>query len=558
MTKHKSMLIICLLSAIACYGGERRIDRDKQPAQTRITAANTKTPDSTISAVSKPPLAMLDKKNSEPHPIQPIENNWSALQPLKQTTNIDFQTKGTKLPQVFPERYTEIEGVLTFRGNNLRDAPAYGARTIVHKRIEKVWSFRTSSSSWGGGAGWTGQPAIVRWEAAIQKVMNLKEEFALKKGFVETIYASLDGNVYFFDLDSGKESRDPIRIGNPIKGSVSVDARGYPLLYVGEGIPEKKRIGFGLYSLIDGTRLYYEPGIEEFAYRKWGAFDSSALFNREADTLVVGGENGLFYQLKLNTSFDAGSSSIAIKPQAVKYKYIINGKKGNPYNGIENSVAVYKNLVYFSDNMGAVQCVDLLAMEPVWALPHTDDTDASLVLDIEEDKPYLYTGTEVDKQGSKGNAIIRKIDGLTGKSVWQLKYPALTIKGDHPVNGGILATPIKGKGEISDWMIFTIARYKSLNAGLMVAIDKATGKEVWRWEMPNYAWSSPVDVYDKSGKSYIIQADSAGNIHLLDGKTGKVLHTIRLGSNIEASPAVYNDKIVVAARGGIIYCLKIV
>jgi len=75
--------------------------------------------------------------------------------------------------------------------------------------------------------------------------------------------------------------------------------------------------------------------------------------------------------------------------------------------------------------------------------------------------------------------------------------------------------------------------------------------------MLNYAWSSAVDVYDLTGTPYLIQADSAGNIHLLDAKTGKVLNKMNLGSNIEASPAVFNDSIVVATRGGMIYCLKI-
>ncbi|BBH19998.1 hypothetical protein Back11_13430 [Paenibacillus baekrokdamisoli] len=552
MTRKKMGLLVGLVFAAGCSGGGN-IDLDKSK-ESEVNGSYYAIA-SQINDVKS--LPQKETNDSGIQVIQPDVKLWHSLKATKNTNHITSETKGMITPQLFPERYTEIEGVLTFRGNNLRDAPAYGTRAITEKKIDKVWSFRTKSSSWGGGAGWTGQPAIVKWNSAVQKVMNLKEEFAAKKGFVETIYASLDGNVYFFDLESGKESRKPIQIGNPIKGSVSVDARGYPLLYVGQGIPEKHEIGFGLYSLIDGTRLYEQKGIDDFANRKWGAFDSSALFNREADTLVVGGENGLFYSLKLNTSFDMNRKTLSIKPQAAKYKYVIDKKTGSPYNGIENSAAVYKNLAYFSDNMGAIQCVDLLTLEPVWALPHTDDTDASLVLDIEGDNPFIYTGTEVDKQGDHGNALLRKIDGLTGKTIWQLKYPALTIRGDHPVNGGLLATPVKGKRQISDLMIFTIARVKKLNAGLMVAINKATGKEVWRWEMPNYAWSSPVDLYDQSGKAYLIQADSIGNVHLLDGKTGEVVHTINLGANVEASPAVYNDRIVVATRGGIIYCLKV-
>ena len=56
--------------------------------------------------------------------------------------------------------------------------------------------------------------------------------------------------------------------------------------------------------------------------------------------------------------------------------------------------------------------------------------------------------------------------------------------------------------------------------------------------------------YNSDGKGYIIQCDSIGNMYLLDGITGKILDKINLGSNIESSPAVFEDYIVVGTRGG--------
>ena len=196
-------------------------------------------------------------------------------------------------------------------------------------------------------------------------------------------------------------------------------------------------------------------------------------------------------------------------------------------------------------------------MKPVWALEKSDDTDATITIDVENGIPYLYTGTEVDKQGTKGNAIIKKINGITGETVWKKNYECQSILGERPVNGGILATNVVGKNDISNMVIFTIARYKTINSGLMVALDKTTGDEIWTWEMPNYAWSSPVDFYDADGKGYIIQCDSIGNMYLLDGITGKILNKINLGSNIESSPAVFEDYIVVGTRGGNIVGVKI-
>jgi len=459
-----------------------------------------------------------------------------------------------KQPQTFPAVYSDVQGILTFRGSNERDAPSYGVTDMKQFRPKIVWEKKTKSSSWGGGAGWTGQPAIVRWAPEVLRTMNVKSKFKTKPDFTEVIYASLDGYVYFLDLESGEESRSPIKVGNPIKGSVSVDARGYPLLYVGEGIPENGTIGFNLYSLTDQKRLLRVNGTDSFAYRTWGAFDSSAMFNRLEDTLIVGGENGLVYQVKLNTQFDPSTKSIKIDPIISKYRYKI---AGNAYQGIENSLAIYDDLAFFADNGGSVQALNLKTYTPQWSLPPLDDTDATIVIEAMDGIPYLYTGTEVDKQGKTGYAYLRKINGMTGKVEWEMPYPCFSLLGAHPVNGGLLATPVLGKKEIDKLVIYTIARYGTFNGGLMVALDKSSGKEVWRLPMQNYSWSSPVDIYDNSGKAYIIQADSAGRIFVISANQGKVLGSISVGSNIEASPAVFNNYAVVASRGGKIYGIKL-
>lgn len=453
--------------------------------------------------------------------------------------------------QTFPDSYTDLDGILTFRGNHLRNSPSFGTTAIQVKKLEVAWSFKTSVSSWGGGAGWTGQPAIVRWPKETRQVMNLNEAAKLKEALVEVVYASLDGNVYFLDLETGMKTRSHIKVNNPLKGSLSLDPRGYPLLYVGEGIPENKSIGYNIYSLIDHSKLYHVDGIDPLTFRRWGAFDSSALINKDTDTLLLGGENGLFYQIKLNTSFDAESKSINVDPVPLKYRFKI---KNNPYQGIENSVAAYKNLLYFADNGGSIQAINLVTMKPVWALAALDDTDATITLEVEDDVPFLYTGTEVDHQGSQGYAHIRKINGLTGEVIWQVRYKCYS---DLKVNGGMLATNVIGKHNSAHLVIFTLARYNHFNAGLMVALDKKTGEEVWTWAMPNYAWSSPVDFYDEEGNTYLIQSDSEGNMHLLDGLNGWLLHTINLGSNIEASPAIFEDTIVVATRAQKIFGVKV-
>ena len=75
--------------------------------------------------------------------------------------------------------------------------------------------------------------------------------------------------------------------------------------------------------------------------------------------------------------------------------------------------------------------------------------------------------------------------------------------------------------------------------------------------MHAYAWSSPVLVYDEAGKAYLVQGDSEGVLHLLEAKTGKHLDSISLGANIEASPAVVGDMLVVGTRGMQIFGVRL-
>jgi len=457
------------------------------------------------------------------------------------------------------KNYSSIKGVTCFRGNNYRDSASYGYSNVKEKKLEIKWAAPIGAIDGWTGVGWNGQPAIVEWPEELREKMNIMEEKKNKEGLREVIYAALDGNVHFLDLEDGAPTREKIKIAGPVKGSVTVDPRGIPLLYVGQGINtvhgKKVEMGYRIFSLINHEMLYFINGSDPFAYRGWPAFDSTSLVDGKSDTLIIAGENGILYTLKLNTDYNIAENTITIDPKATKYRYKITG---NPYQGIENSVAVYRNLAYFADNGGWMQCVNLNTMQPVWIKDVTDDTDSTIVIDEEtESQISLYTACEVDKQGSEGMSYIRKIDALSGQLIWEKPYKCYSLLGDTPINGGALATPVIGKNSLEKLIIFNLARCGGFNKGLLVALDKSSGEEVWRLELANYSWSSPVDVYTENGDGYIILCDSAGKMHLIDGLTGTVLDSISLGANIEGSPAVFEDMIVVGTRGQKIFGVKI-
>ena len=120
-----------------------------------------------------------------------------------------------------------------------------------------------------------------------------------------------------------------------------------------------------------------------------------------------------------------------------------------------------------------------------------------------------------------------------------------------------MATNVIGKNNIDDISIFSLARYNGFNKGGMFALSKENGEIIWEKLFDNYMWSSPVDIYDKNGNGYIIQGDSAGYVHLINSKNGNTMHSLLLNGNIESSPAVFNDVLVVATRNGTIYGVKI-
>lgn len=470
--------------------------------------------------------------------------------------------------------YFSLPGIASFRGDNYRSGATYGTAQVTQEYISSLWYITTDSLTTGDGtsawtgSGWTGQPLIVQWDDTTRNLMNLYPEKKAKTGLTEVIYATLDGNIYFLDIDDGSYTRDPLYIGMAFKGSGALDPRGYPLLYVGSGdeTVSGKRPRMYVISLIDGSILY-EYGFEEtYSIRRdndqWCAFDSSPLVHAESDTLIWPGESGVLYTIKLNTTYDTAAGTISIAPdEPVKTRYTTSRSGENAYwYGYECSAVIVDHYIYLSENGGMFFCVDLDTMELIWAQDTGDDSNSSPVYEaLDDERGYLYTAPSLhwtaDEDGW-GHVCIYKLDALTGEIVWSRSYDCGTVDG---VSGGVQASPLLGKSgtDIEGMVIYPIARTPDISSGLLVALDCENGSEVWRLEMDNYTWSSPVAVYTPEGKSYIVLCDSTGAAMLIDGATGRWLDTTDVEWLVEASPAVFNEKVIVGTRGERIYGLRV-
>ena len=466
--------------------------------------------------------------------------------------------------------YTDHKGIVTFRGDNWRQGAAYGKVELREKKLEVVWQRDTGKLQKGygtgywTGSGWTGQPLLVEWDKKARRTCNFYPEKRDKEGLVEAIYSTMDGNIYFLDVEDGQDTRDVIHIGLPFKGAGALDPRKEaPVVYVGAGDSGPNPGEYArllAYSLVDGEKLLELGGEDPFAQRVFHGYDSSPLVDAQADTLIEPGENGIFYTLKLNTSRDPETGAVRFQPgELVKLRYRSKRSSSERYwLGMEDSAVIWKNYLYAADNGGNLFCLDLNTMEMIWVQDVEDDTNGSPVFSIEEGIPYIYIATSLHWTASRllklGDVPIFKINALNGEYVWRRRYLCNTVAG---ISGGIQATCVLGKGDIEDLVIFPVARTPEVRGGILVALDKKTGEEVWKVKLRRYAWSSPVALYDQEDKAYLVQCDAAGNVYLIEGATGQVLDAVNLGSNVEASPAVFGDRLVVGTRGQKIFGIRI-
>ncbi|MBR6475736.1 MAG: PQQ-like beta-propeller repeat protein [Lachnospiraceae bacterium] len=499
--------------------------------------------------------------------VQHIEVNGTEVASYTRADKIEFTDELLK-------SISDIQGLVTFRGNYTRTKSFAGAPELTKEKFsEKTWTYNTgkilksNGVDYWSGNGWTGQPLVIRWSKSTRAVMNMFDTFKDKEGLVEVIYPGMDGNIRFLDMETGEETRPVINVGMTFKGTASLYPDGKtPLLFCGSGDAQTGPFGenvsqrFYIYSLIDGSLLYEGGFNDSFAPRVWHAYDSSPIIDPVTDTLIYPGENGVIYTMKLNTVYDEEAGIINIFPSdMVKFSFDIPDKykEGGVLWGSECSGAVWNGYLFIGDNGGSVYCLDLNTMKMVWINDVGEDINASPIFETDGGNHYLYIATTL-KYGynahNMGTAAIYKLNAVTGEIIWKKPYEVHTVKG---YAGGVLSTGALGSGLVSDWIFYSVSKTPGLEEGYIVALDKYTGEEKWRKSLDMYSWSSTVFFTSENGKNYLIQGCQNGDLLLLDAKTGDTLDKLNFGSGIEATPALYGNRLVLATRSEKIIGVKI-
>ena len=144
---------------------------------------------------------------------------------LVTTTTLPERSVGTVPGFTVGQPWGSVSGLTMFRGNPTRTF--YGTGPLPTDPAV-LWSYpgdgaMCGSSAVGGvvsqwcGSGWTGQPVV--WDRP--------------DGKTEVIFGAYDKAVHFLDSLTGAELRPSFQTGDIIKGSVTLDPDGFPLLYFG-------------------------------------------------------------------------------------------------------------------------------------------------------------------------------------------------------------------------------------------------------------------------------------------------------------------------------------
>jgi len=418
-----------------------------------------------------------------------------------------------------------------FRGNPTRTyygaGPAPSAPTVDWRFPDKAMC---GDSSAGGvtkqwcGSGWTGQPVV--WERP--------------DGVTEVIFGAFDKKVHFVDAATGRRTRPDFATGDIIKGSVTLDPDGYPLLYFGSRDSKLRILAL---DRDEPTEIWSLDA--DVVRGVWNDdWDGNPVI--VDDILYEGGENSWFFAIELNREYDdAGMVDVSPRTllQIPGYTDDLIAKVGRNVS-IENSVAVYDTRVYFANSGGRVVGLDVAGVREgrvpiVFDYWVGDDVDATIVVDA---AGFLYVSVELERHTDRSKELgqLMRLDPYTSGDpyLWGIDVPA-----GGGGDGGIWATPALHGGLL----------YAATHPGDLLAVDIETGEVVWSDPIGWHAWSSPVVIDETlivgtcSGtiRGYDLE-DPRTPVQIWEAETGT-------GSCIESTPAVWKGRMYVGSRDGYFY-----
>jgi outer membrane protein assembly factor BamB len=483
-----------------------------------------------FAAAPDPPAASTTAPSTTTSPTV-VAAPPATTRPDPTTTTLPERAVGTVPAWTVGQAWGETVGLTMFRGNPTRTF--YGTGPLpANPRI--LWSYpddgvMCGSSSVAGvssqwcGSGWTGQPVV--WER--------------DDGVTEVIFGAYDKAVHFLDAETGAELRPSFPVGDIIKGSVTLDPDGFPLLYFGS---RDNRLRIVALDRGEPTELWSldATAVDGIWNDDW---DGNPVV--VDDVMYEGGENGWFFAIRLNRSIDP-DGLVTVDPQILfqtrGWNDELLGLVGRNVS-IESSVMVNEQVAYVANSGGRVvgfDVADVLSgnVSESFDFWVGDDTDATLVSDRQG---HIYVAVEEERKNERSRQLgqLIKLDpSADDPFVWGVPVPG------EGGPGGLWATPALGDGVI----------YASTHPGDLLAVDAESGEVLWEEEIGWHAWSSPVVLGDQ-----LLVATCLGELRaydLADPRRPVPAWTLQVSEScIESTPAVWNGRIYVGARDGKFYAV---
>jgi outer membrane protein assembly factor BamB len=446
----------------------------------------------------------------------------------------------------------------TFRGNSGRNF--YGNQ--APSRLDVIWKFhlgegetvisrRLGSRIWAG-AGWTGQPLLVR---------EGRDTFLIQGAY--------DHRLHKIDATSGKEVWS-YSFDDVVKGTGTIwenpKAKNPENSLI---ILQGSRLGVGNYLDANHVPSYraisYYTGEELWRLDvRWTSsysrdVDGSCLLLK--DTTYIGLENGIFMVLNPDPEKAAIRDSM-LQPKIVQESYLYNKEDVESHNKnvvTESSPALLGNRIYISSGSGHVYGYNLLTRKIDWDFFTGSDMDGSVV--VTKDSCLLVS---LEKQYIKGRGGVFKLDPGMPEDLSVKWYFEVGDTAYESWEGGVIGTV-----GINDFYVPEEAPHlvaiQALDGFTYIlehqkidSTESSTGPDGFKkYQTPvlvtkletGPSISSPVFTSDK-----LMTAGYAG-IYLFSYNENLIFKRLDFFNlMVEASPVIWGGRAWLAGRDGFLYC----
>lgn len=456
--------------------------------------------------------------------------------------------------------HSGIEVIIgTYLGNEQRNY--YGNR--APDRLDVIWrhylgegetviSRNLGSRTWAG-AGWTGQPLIVREGEGLFLIQGAYDHH-LKK--IDALTGKIVWEYEFDDVVKGTgtiwHNRNASEPGDRyliLQGS---------RLGVGNYLDTRHIPSFRAISYITGRERWRLDVKWTDSYSR--DVDGSALII--CDTAYIGLENSLFTVLDPDPH-RAGMKDGMVQPAIIRERklYLAEDVSRHRYNVVtESSPSRLGTHIYIASGSGHVWGYNLLTGELDWDFYVGSDMDGSAV--VTSDSCLLVS---VEKQYIEGPGGVFKLDPCNDPGNAVIWYQPVADSSLSSWEGGVI-----GSSGISDQYrkgsTCQFAAFVGIDGYLHVVDHTRTDTSRWVTGPDGLArYHPPVGVFrDYVGPSISTPVFSRDRL-VVAGYNGIRLYAYtdggefrlldRLGITVESTPVMNNGRIYIASRNGYLYCL---